>query len=101
MKIGPATAASVPITGRCQHTSDGSCLDASCVDSRCEAKRMARQAHEEEQRYIRGLFSGGTFCYEGQLAFLAQGLPCRSNAPAHGAVRISPPIQNRQIGETR
>ena len=37
------------------------------------------------QRLVRGLFSGGTFCYEAQLAFLARGLACSSNAPAHGA----------------
>jgi succinyl-CoA synthetase alpha subunit len=37
------------------------------------------------QRSVRGLYSGGTFCYEAQLAFIAQGLACRSNAPVHGA----------------
>ena len=37
------------------------------------------------QNAVRALFTGGTFCYEAQLAFLARGLPCRSNAPAHGA----------------
>jgi len=37
------------------------------------------------QRAVRALFTGGTFCYEAQLAFLARGLACRSNAPAHGA----------------
>jgi succinyl-CoA synthetase alpha subunit len=37
------------------------------------------------QRAVRALFTGGTFCYEAQLAFVARGLPCRSNAPAHGA----------------
>jgi succinyl-CoA synthetase alpha subunit len=37
------------------------------------------------QTTVRGLFTGGTFCYEAQLAFLGRGLPCRSNAPVHGA----------------
>jgi hypothetical protein len=37
------------------------------------------------QSSVRGLFTGGTFCYEAQLAFLSRGLPCRSNAPVHGA----------------
>jgi hypothetical protein len=37
------------------------------------------------QRAVRAFFTGGTFCYEAQLAFLARGLACRSNAPAHGA----------------
>jgi hypothetical protein len=38
------------------------------------------------QRDVRGLFSGGTFCYETQLVFLGRGLACRSNAPVHGAL---------------
>ena len=33
---------------------------------------------------VRGLFSGGTFCYEAQLAFRSSGLACSSNAPADG-----------------
>ena len=37
------------------------------------------------QRAVRGFFTGGTFCYEAQLTFLARNLACRSNAPAHGA----------------
>jgi succinyl-CoA synthetase alpha subunit len=37
------------------------------------------------QRAVHGLFTGGTFCYEAQLAFVRQGLACRSNAPVHGA----------------
>jgi hypothetical protein len=40
------------------------------------------------QRTVRGLFTGGTFCYEAQLAFLRRGLRCRSNAPAHGALAL-------------
>ena len=42
------------------------------------------------QRLVRGLFSGGTFCYEAQLAFVARGLRCRSNAPVHGALPLDP-----------
>jgi len=38
------------------------------------------------QRSVRALFTGGTFCYEAQLAFIARGLPCRSNAAAAGAL---------------
>ncbi|HKU85739.1 MAG TPA: acyl-CoA synthetase FdrA [Casimicrobiaceae bacterium] len=40
------------------------------------------------QSTVRGLFTGGTFCYEAQLAFLSRGLPCRSNAPVHGALPL-------------
>lgn len=42
--------------------------------------RMARS-----QTDLRGVFAGGTFCYEAQLALLARGLACESNAPAPGA----------------
>jgi hypothetical protein len=38
------------------------------------------------QKSVRALFTGGTFCYEAQLAFIERGLPCRSNAPAKGAL---------------
>jgi FdrA protein len=38
---------------------------------------------------VRALFTGGTFCYEAQLAFIARGLACRSNAPAHGAASFA------------
>lgn len=37
------------------------------------------------QRSVRALFTGGTFCYEAQLAFIARDLACRSNAAARGA----------------
>ena len=40
------------------------------------------------QKAVRALFTGGTFCYEAQLAFIARGLPCSSNAPAKGASTI-------------
>jgi hypothetical protein len=40
------------------------------------------------QRAVHGLFTGGTFCYEAQLAFLRHGLRCRSNAPAKGALPL-------------
>ena len=37
---------------------------------------------------VRGLFTGGTFCYEAQLAFRARGFECRSNAPAEGVALL-------------
>ncbi len=40
------------------------------------------------QKDVRALFTGGTFCYEAQLAFLARGLACSSNAPAKGAAAV-------------
>ncbi len=50
-------------------------------------RRAARLA--PSQRAVRALFTGGTFCYEAQLAFLARGLACGSNAPAPGAASFA------------
>jgi FdrA protein len=36
------------------------------------------------QRYVRGIFSGGTFCFEAQLIHAAAGLPAFSNGPTAG-----------------
>ena len=47
---------------------------------------QCRAAMAPKQTAVCALFTGGTFCYEAQLAFLAQGLNCRSNAPAEGAL---------------
>jgi succinyl-CoA synthetase alpha subunit len=40
------------------------------------------------QHAVRGLFTGGTFCFEAQLAFVHRGLACRSNAPVRGAMPL-------------
>ncbi|HGY4723500.1 TPA: acyl-CoA synthetase FdrA [Citrobacter amalonaticus] len=50
---------------------------------RIEAGKMAAG-----QRYIRGVFAGGTFCYEAQLALIAAGLTCESNSPVKGATPL-------------
>lgn len=41
------------------------------------------------QRWVRGVFAGGTFCYEAQLILLAGGNACESNAPAPGATPLA------------
>ncbi len=40
------------------------------------------------QRYLRGLYSGGTFCLEAQLIWREAGIHARSNAPLAGADRL-------------
>ncbi|MGL6175863.1 MAG: acyl-CoA synthetase FdrA, partial [Vibrionaceae bacterium] len=47
------------------------------------------------QRDIRGIFAGGTFCYEAQLALIAAGLTCESNSPVKGAS----PLRNSNHGQ--
>ena len=41
------------------------------------------------QRYVRGLFSGGTFCTEAQVALAALGLDCHSNVPLKPAFALA------------
>lgn len=40
------------------------------------------------QRYVRGVFSGGTFCYEAQLLHAAAGIRAFSNTPTTGNGRL-------------
>ncbi|PJG60662.1 acyl-CoA synthetase FdrA [Aeromonas cavernicola] len=54
--------------------------DANLASTTAQLAKMAAG-----QRDIRGIFAGGTFCYEAQLALLAEGLTCESNAPVKGA----------------
>ena len=56
---------------------------ATAADAQAIATLTQRMA--PTQRAVRALFTGGTFCYEAQLAFIARGLACSSNAPAEGA----------------
>ena len=50
------------------------------------------------QYAVRGLFTGGTFCYEAQLAFRARGLECCSNAPAAGVIPLDKVENGRATG---
>ena len=52
-----------------------------------EAQRKIKElsrAMAPEQRYVRGIFSGGTFCFEAQLIHAAAGIRAFSNAPTVG-----------------
>jgi FdrA protein len=41
------------------------------------------------QRFVRGIFSGGTFCFEAQLILRAQGLDASSNTPVQGNATLA------------
>ena len=45
---------------------------------------VSRAPWHPRQRYVRGIFSGGTFCFEAQLIHAAAGIPAFSNAPTAG-----------------
>lgn len=42
-----------------------------------------------QQRYVRGIFSGGTFCFEAQLVLRARGLASSSNTPVDGNPKLA------------
>lgn len=48
-----------------------------------------------EQRYIRGLFAGGTLCYQSQAIFRDAGLLVHSNAPLAGMLELPDPWTSR------
>jgi succinyl-CoA synthetase alpha subunit len=52
-------------------------------DAQRKVKEVVR-AMPRSQRYVRGIYSGGTFCFEAQLIHAAAGFPSFSNAPAGG-----------------
>jgi succinyl-CoA synthetase alpha subunit len=47
-----------------------------------------------EQRYVRGLFAGGTLCYQAQAIFAQAGLTVHSNAPLPGMRALGNPEQS-------
>jgi succinyl-CoA synthetase alpha subunit len=53
-----------------------------------QALEAARTELAASQRYLRGLYSGGTYCAEAQLVWRAAGLETRSNAPLEERLRL-------------
>jgi len=47
----------------------------------CESAKLHRENWSSEQRFLRGLFAGGTFCYQSQQILGELGLTVYSNAP--------------------
>ncbi len=58
-----------------------------------ELERMSREAAawSAEQKYIRALFAGGTFCYQSQQIFRDAGIPVHSNVPLEQRYRLADP----------
>jgi succinyl-CoA synthetase alpha subunit len=52
-------------------------------------KPLDNAQHSPQQRYVRGLFSGGTFCTEAQAIWQAHGLRCWSNVPLDKSLLLS------------
>lgn len=56
------------------------------------------KSYAPKQKYIRGLFAGGTFCYQSQQLLLASGLDIHSNDPLVKAEKLRDP--DKSIGHT-
>jgi succinyl-CoA synthetase alpha subunit len=61
-----------------------------------ELANKERSGFSVQQHYVRGLFAGGTFCYQSQHIFKSVGLTVQSNAPLEKANRLENPDQSRQ-----
>ena len=48
------------------------------------------------QRYVRGLFAGGTFCYQSQAIFSQAGLTVHSNSALAGMSALENPRESRE-----
>ena len=55
-------------------------------------------ARDPRQRYVRGLFAGGTFCYQAQQVFRDAGLEVHSNTPLDPRFRLADP--DHSVGHT-
>ncbi len=58
------------------------------------AKERARM--QPGQKYIRGIFAGGTFCYQAQQIMRDGGLVVHSNAPLDGMLMLSDPSRSAE-----
>lgn len=61
-----------------------------------ELARQERARWDARQKYLRGLFAGGTLCYQAQQILLEAGIPVYSNAPLAPAFRLAHPDQSRE-----
>lgn len=63
-----------------------------------EDRRLGREADRMtgQQRFIRGLFAGGTFCYQAQQILRDEGMTVYSNAPLSGALPLPDPRSSRE-----
>jgi len=55
-----------------------------------------RAGKKPGQRYIRGIFAGGTFCYQAQQVLQDFGLEVYSNGPLEGGRKLFPPFGSKE-----
>ena len=61
-----------------------------------EIRRKENAKRSKEQRFIRGLFAGGTFCYQSQQIMRQAGLQVFSNAPLDKHFALEHPEKSRE-----
>ena len=81
-------------------------LSAAGTERRTTLRHEAQSIHEQAavqvgkmrpgQRWVRGLFAGGTFCYQSQVLFQRAGLVAWSNSPLAGMKELSDPRHSRE-----
>ncbi len=62
----------------------------------CDLAAKARADWEPEQRYLRGLFAGGTFCYQAQQILNEAGIVTHSNAPLDPKTKLAHPDKSSE-----
>jgi len=56
--------------------------------------RQERGGKRPEQKFIRGIFAGGTFCYQAQQILQDRGIFVHSNIPLEGNLKLSDPLHS-------
>lgn len=56
-----------------------------------ELLKKEASSYDDQQKYMRGLFAGGTFCYQSQQIMLNAGMEIHSNDPLKGAKKLKDP----------
>jgi FdrA protein len=68
----------------------------SCASDEANWLPREREAWAPRQQYVRGLFAGGTFCYQTQQILRDANIAVNSNAPLHQRHKLADPDKSRQ-----
>ncbi|MGA9396655.1 MAG: acyl-CoA synthetase FdrA [Anaerolineaceae bacterium] len=76
----------------------GGKVETESLENEIFAKMVNRekQGFSTKQKYLRGIFAGGTFCYQSQQILLAHGFPVYSNAPLDKKMLLDHPTHSRE-----
>jgi FdrA protein len=61
-----------------------------------ELVRRERVGKNPGQRYLRGIFAGGTFCFQAQQILQDAGIAVHSNAPLDGNLKLANPMRSEE-----